>query len=215
MKVHFRAQYLTSGVGHMRGVDYDSTLLVSAVKGKTLPSTQYATVKIGGKWVTITDKNKDKAIEWFAEWAVPLIKAAGIGPKVLVPIPNRSAVVGKKDTPRTAAIANITKTACGAGVVVADVLRWKKDLPKSTDSASRKPELLLPDLVLTSTIPFGTVVLIDDVFTSGGHAVASAWRLQDLNRTAKCAICCGRTLHVQIDDPFKVDDEELLIPKRP
>ncbi|MEV8642673.1 hypothetical protein AB0V79_06980 [Mesorhizobium ciceri] len=215
MKVHFRAQYLTSGVGHMRGVDYDSTLLVSAVKGKPIPASQYATVSIGGKWVNVTDKNKDKALEWFAEWAAPLVKTVGIGPKVLVPIPNRSAVVGKKDTPRTAAIANATKAACGGGVVVADVLRWRKDLPKSTDSASRKPELLLPDLVLTGPVPFGVIILIDDVFTSGGHTVASAWRLQDLKRTARRAVCCGRTLHVQIDDPFSVDDEELTIPPRP
>ncbi|MEI8715662.1 hypothetical protein [Mesorhizobium sp. ISC11] len=215
MKVHFRAQYLTSSVGQMRREDYNATLLVHAVKGKPIGSSQYAHVRIGGSSVMITDASKDRAMDWFGEWAAPFVKAQGWAPKVLVPIPNRSAVAGNSAVPRTALIAHAVRRATGGAVVVADVLRWKRQLPKSTDMASRRPEVLLPDLILTGKVPVGTVVLIDDVFTSGGHAIASTWRLADQLKTPSCVISCGRTLHIQLDDPFKVPDEELVIPKRP
>ncbi|ESY03893.1 hypothetical protein X753_21310 [Mesorhizobium sp. LNJC399B00] len=215
MRVYFRAQYLTSAVGQMRRADYNATLLVHAVKGKSINSSQYAHVKIGGSSVMITDGNKDRAMDWFGEWAAQYVRAQGWGPKVLVPIPNRSAVIGSSAAPRTALIAHAVRRATSGAVVVADVLRWKRQLPKSTDIASRRPEVLLPDLVLTGKLPVGTVVLVDDVFTSGGHAVASAWRLADQLKIPSCVISCGRTLHEQLPDPFAVPDEELIIPKRP
>lgn len=199
----------------MRGVDHDATMLVKAVKGKDLPERQYTTVKVAGQWRTIRDANRDDAIAWFAEWAAPIVKAAGIGPKVLVPVPNRSAVVGGHEQPRTTLLAQAITAAIGAGATTADVLRWRKSLAKSTDLASRQPQVLLPDLVLTGPCPLGRVVLVDDVFTSGGHIIASTWRLQDQQRHPVIAVACGRTMHAQAEDPFTLPPEQLVVPPRP
>jgi hypothetical protein len=213
--VHLRCQYLTSGNVVMRSADYDATLLVHAVKGKDIKPTQYATVQVGGAWVSIRNANRDRAIEWFAEWAAPIV--TGIAPvkKVLVPIPNRRAFVGSGVEPRTAALAAAIQAKIGDDAVCADVLRWRRELPKSTNEASRKPEVLLPDLLLVGEIPWGRVVLVDDVFTSGGPAIASAWRLSDAGRAANTLVCCGRTTWLQLDDPFNVPSETLCVPERP
>lgn len=214
MRVHCRVQYLTGGVQHMRGEDYDATLLVHAVKGHDIR--QYCTVRIGGQWVTIRESNKDRALEWFAEWAAPLAAAASPVRKVLVPIPNRSAFIGSGTEPRTAAMARAIQAVMGEeAAICADILRWSCQLPRSTDAASRNPVNLFPSLELTGDIPWGTIILVDDVFTSGGHAVASAWRLQQQGRTAQMLVCCGRTTWAQLDDPFSVPQEELDIPPLP
>jgi hypothetical protein len=213
LKVYSRAQYLTAQVAKMRPVDYDATLLVHAVKGKQISGKQYTTVKIGNSYVAIRDGNKDRAIEWFAEWAAPIVRAQSSAMKVLIPIPNRSAFLKSGTTPRTALIANAIRKAVGTNdAVVADILRWTKELPKSTNGESRRPDVLVQHLALVGPVPWGTPIFVDDVFTTGGHAVASAWKLREAGRTVSCLVCCGRTCHDQLDNPFQVAPEDLSLP---
>ncbi len=215
MTVHCRAQYLTSAVPAMRGADYNATLLVHAVKGKSISQKQFASVKIAGSSVMITDANKDRAMDWFGEWAAQVVRSLGWSPKVLVPIPNTSALVGSAAVPRTTLIAQAIRRAMGGAATVSDVLRWNRVRSRSTDLASRRPELLYPDLQLVGKVAQGTVVLVDDVFTSGGHAIAAAWRLQDLSCFPSALVACGRTEHAQLDNPFAVAVQELAVPPRP
>ncbi|MGN6143527.1 MAG: hypothetical protein ACTHOP_08055, partial [Mesorhizobium sp.] len=92
---------------------------------------------------------------------------------------------------------------------------WKRKRPSSTNLESRRPEIIYPDLELIGKVASGTIVLVDDVFTSGGHAVAASWRLQDQNCFPKLLVACGRTEHAQLDDPFAVAVQDLPIPSRP
>ncbi|MGN6146306.1 MAG: hypothetical protein ACTHOP_22255, partial [Mesorhizobium sp.] len=101
----------------MRGVDYNATLLVHAVKGRPINPRQYANVKIGGSSVVITEANKDRALDWFGEWAAPIVRSIDWSPKVLVPIPNTSALVGNGAAPRTALIAQAIRRAMGGAAV--------------------------------------------------------------------------------------------------
>ena len=43
--------------------------LVKAVKGLDLNPSAYSYVTIGGHRVRIVESNKDRAMDWFAEWA--------------------------------------------------------------------------------------------------------------------------------------------------
>jgi pyrimidine operon attenuation protein/uracil phosphoribosyltransferase len=81
--------------------------------------------------------------------------------------------------------------------------------------ARATPSVICENLVVTGDLPPGTYVLVDDVYTSGVHVKAWAWKLVDHGRAAELAICCGRALHSQLPDPFEVKPEELDIQRSP
>jgi predicted amidophosphoribosyltransferase len=211
MKVVCRAQYLSEAVPNMRGVDYDATFLVHAVKGRPLKLNQYCKVTIGGVRRRITEANKDVAIAWFCEWAVPIVNAISSGPKVLVPVPSHDALEHSPGDFRTAQIAQSLAAACGGNVKAAPVLRLREEMVPSSAGGTRDPEEIYPNLVVTHPLPPGDVILVDDVYTTGGHLVAAAWRLEDLGRTPVLGVACGRALHFQLDDPFAVETEDCAI----
>src|ERR1700730_5371612 len=105
LSVRCRAQYLTEPVGNMRAVDYDATHLVKAVKGLDLNPNAYSYVTIGGQRVRIIEGNKDRARDWFAEWAAKHVQDFGKHPKVILPVPSSKSTPAKPATFRTAVIA--------------------------------------------------------------------------------------------------------------
>lgn len=209
LRVICRAQYLSEPVEDMRARDYNATHLVKAVKGLDLNPKAYTWVKIAGRRVKITETNKDEAIRWFAAWAARRIDVLGDADKVLVPVPGSSVVRTSPDDFRTALIARAIAARSKTPTVVAAVLRWKTPMTPSRDGGPRDPRILYPNIVLKGALPDGTLVLVDDVYTSGGHLIASAWRLVDQGRTVDFAVCCGRSLHYQLDNPFSVAEESL------
>lgn len=201
-----RAQYLTAAVGEMRPGDYDSLLMVKAVKGLTFHN--YATMLIGGRWTTVREANKDIAIDWFVEWAAPVI-AAIPGAKVIVPIPSSKSTPASAPTFRTAVIAE-KLAAATANAVSAPHVRFLKERPNSREEGgSRDPHVIRGELTLIQQMPLGTLILLDDVLTGGGHLKACTWLLNDHGLTVSMAICCGRTCEVQLPDPFSVPPESL------
>ena len=212
LKIRCQAQYLTSMVNEMRGGDYNATHLVKAVKGLPLHPNAYTVVQIGGHKVRITEKNKDKAIEWFAEWAVPLVDALGHQEKTLVPIPSSSTVAKAPATFRTAKLADEIAKRCSTPTQAFPFLRWKRPKPPARCGGTRDARLLYPNLSLSRELPSSDCVLVDDVYTTGGHLVASAWFLGNLaGKTVLGAVCCGRTSWQQLQDPFEVDVERIEI----
>ncbi len=213
LRVRCRAQYLTSQVEEMRDEDYRATFLVNCVKGKN-PGTGYARVKIDGERVKIEHSNKDVAIEWFAEWAAPLVDSLGSQTKVLVPIPSHEATGKSKATFRTVKIARAIAKQSSQRTLVFPYLRWIVAKPNTRNGGSRDPVLLYRNLEVVRNVPDGDCVLVDDVMTSGGHLKAAAWYLEDKGKKTLGAVCCGRTLQQQLDDPFSINREHLGL-KRP
>jgi hypothetical protein len=87
-----RARRVVRGQVQAEWEDFDAILLVEAVKGRPLNLRQWAKGKISGRDVIINSQNGDRALDWFGEWAGPLVKAYGFGPKILVRIANTSAM---------------------------------------------------------------------------------------------------------------------------
>ena len=112
LRVRCSAQYLAADVDDMRSSDYDATHLVKAVKGLPLNENSWTNVEIGGKLIKITEENKDEAIEWFAEWAAPLVDALSSVNKIIIPIPGSSITQQRPDAFRTALIANAISRKC-------------------------------------------------------------------------------------------------------
>ena len=209
-----QAQYLTTDA-QMRQKDFDATHLVKAVKGLPLNENAYTKVLIGGREVRITETKKDRAIEWFAEWAAPLVDALGIQQKILVPIPSSSTVAKDPATFRTSKLADEIAKRCKTAAASFPFLRWKKSQPSTRDGGTRDARILYRNLTLSRDLPTGDCVLVDDVYTKGGHLVAATWFLESHTRTVLGAVCCGRTSLQRLEDPFKVDVERIEVGERP
>ena len=210
--VYFRAQYLTIPVEQMRKEDWDATHLVKAVKGLELNPSAYSMVEIDNRSVTIRDANKDRAIEWFAQWAAKRVAALGTqDQKVLVPIPPSSVTVESPSTFRTSVIASEIAKRCTTYTTVAPLIRWRRPMANTRDGGTRNPERIYKNCVVVSDIPPGDCVIIDDVFTTGGHLKAVVWRLDELDLPVVGAICCGRTCQEQLDNPFDVPVEAIQV----
>jgi len=198
----------------MRGVDYNATHMVKAVKGLDLNPNAYTYVTVDGKQRRIADSNKDDSIDWFAAWAAAQIDALGTRPKVLLPIPSSKTIANSPETYRTFMLAEaIAKRV--KSCTISSALRFVEARPSSREEGgSRDPKVLYPNMTLIKTLPVGQIVLIDDVMTSGGHLIASSWKLADKNRSPALALACGRSIDVQLDDPFSVPAEEVDIARQ-
>jgi hypothetical protein len=203
-----RAQYLTRSVA-MRPIDYDATHLVKAVKGLPLNAKAYSVVKIGGRNVRIVEANKDSAMDWFAEWAADLVNALGSHRKIIVPIPASKTTPRSEPRFRTALLAQKI-AARSKNTLPFPSLRFAAErLNSREEGGSRSAIDIYQALQLTAPLPGGQLILLDDVLTGGGHLKAAAWKLEDAGGKVEHALCCGRSLEEQIDNPFAVPPETL------
>jgi predicted amidophosphoribosyltransferase len=204
-----QAQYLTRDVPSMRRADYDATHLVKAVKGLDLHGNAYTWVAIDGTNRKIVNANKDDAIAWHAGWAANRIAALGSQPKILIPIPSSKTIISSPEDFRTFKIAQSIAARLPNSVIISG-LRFREARPSSReDGGSRDPEVLYPNMELRKDLPPEEIVLIDDVMTSGGHFIASSWKLADHGRAPRLALACGRSLDQPIDNPFSVAPEDI------
>jgi hypothetical protein len=211
LRVRCRTQYLTRVVGEMRGVDYDGILLVKAAKRRTITNGQYSEVVIDGQRVRITDANKDRAVDWFAEWGAAQIATLPTGPKVLVPVPSSKTTLFSDPDFVAAALSDRIARRVEHAVSFPRLRFSEPRASASEEGGSRDPAVLYEALHQLPDIPEGQIILVDDMFTSGGHLRAAAWRIQDQGRMVENALCFGKQCDTQLAEPFNVDPEEISI----
>lgn len=128
----------------------------------------------------------------YHHWAARKLRALGIADPVLVAVPNSDAAPASV-TFATKALVEGIAAAYGAGCVPFSGVRFRQAMPKARLGGTRDQRELLQNLVLLEPPPQGTLVLVDDVCTSGGHLFA----VQRLLRPRECgqALLVGRTVH--------------------
>lgn len=183
--------------------DWKSRYICLAVKGD-VEALERAYVWLNGH--KYNHENYHLIVQRFQRWAAAKVRELGIENPVLAPIPNSSTTPDTGDY-ATKSLAQGIQAAIGASAVVFDGLRFKNAMPSARKGGVRNPRILLANMVVTSPLPAGQIVLIDDVCTSGGHLLAAQHLIGEKRVT--CAITCGRTVHESLPDMLNVPAEVL------
>jgi len=139
-------------------------------------------------------KNVKQALEWFGTLAALVIRRQHfLPPVVLVPVPNSDCALNSFRPPRTVRLAEAIALKLPTMVAVSDGLRWKHQCRPSHLGGCRQADRLFRELELIRLPPSGTILLIDDVMTTGAHLLASTARLRSAGFQCENAICFGRT----------------------
>ena len=210
LRVVSMMQYLTNWDGvEARSTDYASLMVVKAVKGRP-PGGRRTSLTFGGTSYSFGPGMPGPAVNLWTAWAADRLKGmAPRGSVVLVPVPNSTAVHGSSTDFPTARLARSVADAVSSRVKVATELWWDQEMEKASEGGPRFAEHIYPHLVSEKSPYRGPRILLDDVLTSGGHLRASAAKLREIGHDPKFAVCCGRTAHEQLDNPFAVPVEEL------
>ena len=206
--------YLTRG--HEDGIewrpkDFETAKFIKAIKGD--PIKGYAQILWNGRYHRIEDGKDGRvvAFQLFGEMAADYLRRqhAGLLADTLtfVPIPSSQTTLASPADHLFVSLVLAKKlaAACGKQAEVEDVLRWQSQMSSARSGGTRAPGYLYDHLVVTKK-PLGTSphILIDDVCTSGGHLRAAATRLKEAGANVVLALCAGRTVHDQVDDPYQI-----------
>lgn len=203
------ATYLSAPGTQWRFKDWDAYKYVQALKGK--PINKFARIPVLGTLRHLEQSNANDSLAWFAEMAnAYLWEKQTPGPLVLIPVPNSSCAISTKTIPRTFFQAQALASRLSQTTVL-DCLRWKvvKEKASGGGGGTRNPHLLYGNLVLTSTVPESTLILVDDVSTTGGHLQAARAMLMGQGGKCDLAICAARTVWDQSEDPFSTLEQQV------
>jgi predicted amidophosphoribosyltransferase len=143
-------------------------------------------------------------LAWFGEMARLALDVNRVrGQVIVIPIPGSDCVVGSMATPGTLPLAQALVLNMRRAITV-DCLRWRTQLAPSHKGGSRDVGQLFKQLTIIAPIEPGTVVLVDDLLTSGAHIVAATRRLRRAGRSCEYAICLGRTASYRRDRVFSI-----------
>lgn len=205
IRVRCYTSYLTRSAAdgvQWRDSDYNGKKCVDAIKGK--PINGWATIPYGSAWRRLQESNRDVMASAFGLWGQrQLVEWFAAGTRVsLIPIPGSSSV-----DPSATFVAQVLANAITASsfpihAVVHDVVRFTSPQVPSHSGGSRDPDDLCANMALLGRVD-GVPVLVDDVFTLGGHVKAVARLLSRHSMPAVGhALCVAETVHVSQDKAF-------------
>jgi len=145
----------------------------------------------------------EHALDWFGKMAAVVLEMKRLDPPItLIPMPNSDCYIGCGEGPRTTVLANAIINHLRNATVI-DAIRWRACQTPAHEGGARDPETLYRALVLLLPIPEkGTLIIVDDVLTTGAHALAAAARVSTERNPCRLAICLGRTVWQQHDRSF-------------
>jgi hypothetical protein len=143
--------------------------IVQAIKGKAMKG--YTSVEIGGVVRRLDSNNPQIAVDWFVD-RVQLETRFGNGIYLLCPIPSSQCTPTSAHVSATMSLAQALFKRISQ-LKVWPHLKFKKPMPRKI----RDGKVLYENLVCTAEVPRGYLILLDDVCTTGAHALASQRRL--------------------------------------
>lgn len=126
----------------------------------------------------------------FGEFIAHVIAHLAIPNPILVPVPSKDGLVGVNDFRSFAMV----REAVADRWPVAPSLRFTQVLQPAATGGPRGREVLRPFLTVAQPMPPGSIVLVDDIVTTGGSILASYDVLAASGRGPFAAIVCGHTV---------------------
>ena len=195
------------GLTAWNGNDHDAHMFVQTLKGR--PINGYVTLrKPSGPWVTFRTETPQPAFDIWSEWAGALARELVPEGGLLVPVPSSGCLrIGDDEKGRKLADHVALRA---QGFAVAEALRWEEQLQKASEGGPRDPDVLFENIRVSTHLPKREVILLDDVATTGGHMLASAWALRWAGHTVRYAICAASTVKARPEGGiFKIAPRDL------
>lgn len=134
---------------------------------------------------------KANAFNVFGEWGGAIANRLYPQGAWLVPVPS-SSCLGIGQDPKGRALADAIAGRSASQAV--DALHWHERLPSARSGGPRDAGVLHANLRVLTTLAKRPVVLVDDVVTGGGHAIACARALRWAGHEVEHIIAGARTV---------------------
>lgn len=210
--VHSFGAYATYTNDHAkwRNEDHNVRMLVKAIKREEFRG--YARIQDSQRqWQRFDFAEPAGALRLFADWAMNQLAGIGALPCVLVPIPSSRCTEFAQDTaPMRMALA--IQAASNNAATVAQWLRFNAVMAASHDGGRRDQGILEAALVVSPAVQPVSIVLVDDVKTTGAHARACAQVLRRAGATVSLVLVAGSATQTQVADPFAIDSVDIESP---
>jgi len=144
--------------------------------------------------INVTKNNFALVRKTFGRWAAEHVPNFSKQPVALVPVPSKDGLAGKQDY-RSLKMTREAFAETQYSASVLDGLRWTRKVPQAHAGGARSRGILLPLLAASPEIKEQQVILIDELFSTGGSLLASADCLKAAGAEVLGAITCGRTVY--------------------
>lgn len=208
MIVHFMSAYYSEyahkNLSKRTPPYWDAYLFVWAVKFGTY-KTKFIIPLVGGKTLQITEKNVQVVRDYFGQFIVRTLDAQNVpADALIIPVPSKDALMASR--PSSYRSLDMVKRALRGrkyGNAIFDGLRWKIQLQKAHEGGSRDRSYWREHLQASSHLQGRSVVLIDDVLSTGSTILAAKEELEAAGATVLFGIACGRTVYDFEAKPFR------------
>lgn len=156
----------------------------------------------------ITNGNFSEVRKIFGKWAAEQIPKFSKGEPGLIPVPSKDGLNGVSSY-RSLDMVREAFAETGYNYCVVDGLRWKRQLSKAHEGGSRSRAILSPLLEASPDVKDDQVILVDELFSTGGSLLACADRLKAAGAKVLGAIACGKTVYDFNTPAFGTQEIEL------
>jgi hypothetical protein len=144
--------------------------------------------------INITKTNFGLVRKTFGKWASEQIPKLSKGEPALIPVPSKDGLVGK-GTYRSLDMVREAFAGTKYARCVVDGLRWNRQVSQAHVGGARSRDILLPLLNASKEVKGNQIILIDELFSTGGSLLACADCLTTAGAKVLGAITCGKTIY--------------------